>query len=191
MPKIVADDVVFDAVLSVVVAHGYSGATTKSIAELADVNEATLFRKYGSKAQMVLQAVENLVMRTDILSLVSYTGDVRADLLQVLEALFRAEDANGDVFLVLIAEVHRHPELEGLIHTPLKLFSHIGQLLARYQAEGVLRQEHPMQAVLAFIAPISMSRRLRSLGGAGRFPKLDAVGYVDGYLGGRMLTQSA
>ena len=188
MPKIVADDVVFDAVVTVIVAQGYGGATTKSIAELADVNEATLFRKYGSKDQLVLKALNYLTNKIDITSLVYYTGDVQVDLLRILEVLFKSDDTEGDLFLVLISEVHRYPELKSLMSVPLNMLRQLGQLFARYQADGVLRQEHPLQAVLAFMAPLGMSRRLHAIGDVAGLPKIDPVGYVNGYLHGRMLT---
>jgi AcrR family transcriptional regulator len=37
--------------------HGYRGATTRRIAEAAGVNEVTLFRQFGSKAELIREAV--------------------------------------------------------------------------------------------------------------------------------------
>ena len=51
MPKVIEDEDVYQAVIEVVAEYGYSGATTKQMADAADVSEVTLFRKYGNKAQ--------------------------------------------------------------------------------------------------------------------------------------------
>ena len=48
MPKIIDDVDVFQAVMKVVSERGYTGATTREMAEAASVSEVTLFRKYGS-----------------------------------------------------------------------------------------------------------------------------------------------
>ena len=37
--------------------HGWRGTTTRRIAEAAGVNEVTLFRQFGSKEQLLLQAI--------------------------------------------------------------------------------------------------------------------------------------
>ncbi len=53
MPKVIADMQIFQAVMEIIAARGYAGATTRQIAEAAGVSEVTLFRKYGSKAELV------------------------------------------------------------------------------------------------------------------------------------------
>ena len=37
--------------------HGWRGTTTRRIAEAAGVNEVTLFRQFGSKESLLLQAI--------------------------------------------------------------------------------------------------------------------------------------
>ena len=49
MPKIVKDEDIYSAVIQVITEKGYVGATTRQMAEAADVSEVTLFRKYGSR----------------------------------------------------------------------------------------------------------------------------------------------
>ncbi len=188
MPKIVADDTVYNAVIEVLKTHGYSGATTKLIAELAGVNETTLYRKYGTKEQLVKNAVEYIIDRVDIDSIAYYTGDIHADLVRLFNGFFQSvEHTGGDIFMVLTAEMNRFPELQSISLTPFKMISKVGLLLARYQAEGILRQEHPFLAVLSFMAPMALSRRLSLISDGPSFPQLDADTYVDGYINGRLL----
>ena len=49
---------IMDATMTLVIEKGYSKATTKSIAELAGVNESTIFRRFEGKKEIVLAAME-------------------------------------------------------------------------------------------------------------------------------------
>ncbi|MEQ1565426.1 MAG: TetR/AcrR family transcriptional regulator [Myxococcota bacterium] len=50
------DDAILDAALQVVELEGLRGATTRRIADVAGVNEVTLFRRFGSKDQLLCEA---------------------------------------------------------------------------------------------------------------------------------------
>jgi AcrR family transcriptional regulator len=50
------DDRILEAALAVVEEEGLRGATTRRIAEHAQVNEVTLFRRFGSKDQLLCEA---------------------------------------------------------------------------------------------------------------------------------------
>ena len=79
MPKVIDEASIFRTVVDKLVSHGYEGATTKEIAEIAGVNEATLFRKYGSKAELFEKAVNHQLSGTPLNKLV-YTGEIEVDL---------------------------------------------------------------------------------------------------------------
>ena len=48
---------ILEAALRVFAETGYRGATTRRIAQEADVNEVTLFRHFGSKEELIHAAV--------------------------------------------------------------------------------------------------------------------------------------
>jgi AcrR family transcriptional regulator len=52
---------IMEAALRVYAEHGYRGATTRRIAQEAGVNEVTLFRHFGSKSQLIHEAIESAV----------------------------------------------------------------------------------------------------------------------------------
>ena len=56
--KIVTDLQITDAAMELVMEKGYSDMTTKDIARRAGVNEATLFRRLGSKKEIVLKGLQ-------------------------------------------------------------------------------------------------------------------------------------
>ena len=71
-------------------------------------------------------------------------------------------DKSGQFFAVALTEMPRYPELADALHKPLNVMSSIGALLARYQAEGVLRAEHPLHAVAALIGPFNSATMIAS-----------------------------
>ena len=185
MPKVIEDEKVFQAVLQTVVKHGYSGATTKQMADAAHISEVTLFRKYGSKLQLVKRAISNLIYQADFGSVVQYTGDVQADLLKVAWAYQDTIALHGRFVAALFSEVSRNPELADLLEHPLGLFYAVGRLLAQYQAVGVLRQEHPLHAAAALLGPLLYAEMLRSTIPQENLPSHDLQNYVTNFLGGR------
>jgi AcrR family transcriptional regulator len=185
MPKIVKDTDIYSAVIQVVTARGYAGATTKQMAEAANVSEVTLFRKYGSKPQLVKQAISAIMEQTSFDSAAQFTGDITADLLRVVTAYQESASYHGQFFAVLLVELHRYPEVVDLVNDPFEIFQRIAQLLARYQSEGILRQEHPMQALAALLGPIMVYvSLLRNAMPAVDLPPLDLEDHVAGFLEG-------
>ncbi len=138
MPKIVNEDEIFQAVVKTVVERGYTGATTKQMAQAAGISEVTLFRKYGTKAELVKTAMQTVMARTDLVTHAQYTGDVYHDLLRVVEAYHQSVESHGLFFLTMISEIPRFSELADLVDSPLGPVGNLGQLLVRYQTEGVL-----------------------------------------------------
>ncbi len=57
---------IIDATMSLIRDKGYVATTTKDIARLAGVNECTLFRKFESKKDIVLQGVAQEKWRANI-----------------------------------------------------------------------------------------------------------------------------
>ncbi|MCB8946136.1 MAG: TetR/AcrR family transcriptional regulator [Ardenticatenaceae bacterium] len=183
MPKIINEDDVFKAVIELLVARGYDRATTSDLAAAANMHEATLFRKYGSKVGLIEQAIEHQLATTPM-SQVSYTGNLRADLMAILEAYVATVAMYGEIMPMLLLEIPRHPELRETLHAPLANVQGIMRILERYQAEGLLQNEPPLITVNVLLAPImvhEMFRRVR----ADLAAEIDLEGYVDAFLQGR------
>ncbi len=187
MPKIIADEQVYEAALQTIMERGYAGATTKQIAEAANMSEVTLFRKYGSKAELVRQAMTAMAEQLDFESETRYTGDVKADLLRVVEMYQGAAEKKGQYIYAIILEVQRYPELTAAIGTPIEMFSRISQLLARYQEGGVLRQEHPMHTLAGLLGPLIATNMMRNVAQDIPFPPPDLEKHVAAFLNGRLL----
>ncbi len=57
---------IIDAAMALIRDKGYVATTTKEIARAAGVNECTLFRKFGSKKEIVLEGVNQAGWRADV-----------------------------------------------------------------------------------------------------------------------------
>ena len=187
MPKVIKDEQIFSAVIQVVSERGYASATTKQMAELAGVSEVTLFRKYESKAELVNQAISFIVKETALASAPQYTGDVHADLRKVAQTYQETAVKHGLFILTFFSEFERYPEMVSSIDDPLNIFRAIGDLIARYQSEGVLKPEHPFHAVATLLGPLMYIATIRRAKLDRQIPPLDLSAHVTGFLEGRRI----
>ena len=185
MPKIIEDVDIFQAVMKVVSVRGYSGATTREMAEAASVSEVTLFRKYGSKLELVKQAIAHIVKQSGFDEAISYTGDLEADLLRVVEAYRTSAMRYGLFFSALLADFTRHPELSESMNAPLTIFKSVGELIARYQDDGKLREEKPEHAVAALLGPLIYGNMISHAYPDGQYPPIHGKEHLKSFLSGR------
>jgi AcrR family transcriptional regulator len=73
-------DQLLEATVRVISQQGWRAATTRRIAESAGVNEVTLFRYFGSKDELLRQAMSWQAARAPIQALPAEPGDARAEL---------------------------------------------------------------------------------------------------------------
>lgn len=182
-----ATDPLLDAALMVLAERGLKGATTRAIAERAGVNEVTLFRRYGTKTELIRAAV---LRRSGLLRQngVQYSGNLQADLTRLTREYQNALQNVGPVIRVLVMEFPRHPELKEVLDGPRQLFGEIAALLGRYQQEGQLRPE-PMTSLLpAFLGPIILPHLAPDIAPLllqGEMPGTDPETHVERFLHGR------
>lgn len=186
MPKVIEDEMVYQAVMQVVSERGYAGATTKQMANAANVSEVTLFRKYENKAELVKKAISSIVEQTDFSSAAQYTGNIHADLLRVVQAYQETAVKHGLFFAALFLEISRHPDLIEALGEPLEIFATIEALVSRYQKEGALRQEPSTYIVANLLGPLMYTALMQGAIPNLQLPPRDLSTYVmfflDGYL---------
>jgi AcrR family transcriptional regulator len=103
------DEAILAAALASFAEEGYAGVSIEGVAARAGVGKATIYRRYASKAQLVVEAVRVGACLNDHLP---DTGDLRSDLAGMLRALVeRLRSADGAVLLTFAAERLLHPEL--------------------------------------------------------------------------------
>ena len=186
MPKLIDQDNLFQTAIELLVTHGYANTTTKNIAATAGIHEATLFRKYGSKLELMAQAIEQRLSDTPLNKLV-YTGDLEADVMSILQAYVEVSEQHGEIMPMLLFEIARNSALEKLLQTPWKNIQHIVEIIEKYQAQGKLIEEPPLTTVNVLIGPIMVSSMLRRANTNLPLPQLGLQQYVDAFLRGRAL----
>ena len=184
MPKVIDEANIFRTVIDRLVSHGYEGATTKEIADIAGVNEATLFRKYGSKAGLFDKAINHQFLDTPLNSLV-YTGNLEADLLAIVEAYMETNETYGEIILTILIELPHNPELKGSFETPWRNIQGIIKIIQEYQVQGRLKQESLLASLSALIGPIMVSQMVRRANLDLPIPTLDLQEHVEAFLHGR------
>ncbi len=184
MPKLIDEGRVFTAVLEVFVTKGYAGSGTKEIARLAGVNEATLFRRYGSKAELVVAAARAHLREVPLRELRA-TGELEQDLLLIVEAYLETNARVGAVIPVLLVEAARHPELAPALQTVWENLSPMLGIIERHQASGALQRESPLATMAALIGPLLAMGMFRQANPGQSLFDADAQHHVRCFLQGR------
>jgi AcrR family transcriptional regulator len=160
MPAAIDPTHILDCVLAVWREEGYARATTRKIATVAGISEITLFRRFGDKSAMFRAALELEAERFSVAA-IQYQGDVRSDLARIVDAYAALLDRSAAIILDFALEAPRNPDLVPLRSVPLAAIGKVAMVIARYQAEGVLRAGPPPTLLLALLSPLIMTALLR------------------------------
>ncbi len=187
MPKIVKDEAVFNSVIKLIGLSGYQGATTKKIAKSANISEVTLFRRFGSKTQLVKQSISYAVKNSHFSKLPDYSGDVKKDLTNIVLVYQKSAIKFGYFFFHIFLEISHNPNLKELLQEPLTYFTHFSKIISKYQNTGVLKKELPFRTILSLLGSILYSVILKNIIPDETLPSIEIGSYVDFYLQGRLV----
>lgn len=155
MPAAIDKTIILNAALEVWREEGYRNATTRKVADRAGVGEVTLFRRFGDKAALFEAALATEAATFQSAG-VTYSGDLRKDLVAMVAAYQSLLDRNGGIVLDVLIEAPHNPELAKIAQTPLAAIGAAAKLLVQYQSEGALRRGNPMVQVSALLGPLVM-----------------------------------
>jgi Transcriptional regulator len=103
--------------------HGYAATATRTIAQRAGVAEATIFRHFDSKADLLIRMVRPVARHLMLPALAeaqAIFADPRAGTEEKIRSMMLARLAFGDRFApmirILLQELPVNPELQGLLH---------------------------------------------------------------------------
>ena len=101
-----------EAAVKVFAIAGFRGATTRRIAQEAGVNEVTLFRQFGSKEGLILEAVLRSVARLQDESMLPQVPvDPAAELLDWTTRHFEFVLRNHRLIKAAMADAQSHPDM--------------------------------------------------------------------------------
>lgn len=102
---------ILQGVLEVLIELGYDRLTFDAVASQVRASKATLYRKWPTKAELVLAAVEHLKASahegSEVLDTGSLEGDVTFEFCEAPEY----NEFNSQVFRAIVPAMHRDPEL--------------------------------------------------------------------------------
>lgn len=94
--------------LELLAEHGYDGLTVDAVANTARASKATVYRRWPSKAELVLAAfIEGMCQ----VAVPPNTGTLRGDLLKLGEIICAQAHQQASTIRAVLVEVSRHPAL--------------------------------------------------------------------------------
>ncbi len=173
MPKVIDVSLIHKAALDVFSERGYEAATTKEIARRAGVNEVTLYRRFGTKAELIKAAL-GAELSTSPFGHLTASDDVMADITAIAAAYLETFNSFGAVVMMTMAEVAKTPEFRDALAALMPNLQNAAEIIARHQAAGRITPGNPFSKLLALIAPLAMTGFLARIGG-GPVSDLDQI----------------
>lgn len=149
-------DRIMAAARDVIARKGKKGATTREIAEVAGVNEATLFRHFGSKEALLIAVVRHYCGELELRGVVdNLHGSVEEDLYAIAAAVMERLMSVRDMLRWSLVEEEFDKNMfenagwrpQSAVHGILE------EYMARRVAEGLIAGE-PVQLALVFLGSI-------------------------------------
>ena len=91
---------------------GYDGLTMDAVAATAHASKATVYRRWPTKAELVLAAFVQGVRQVDV---APETGSLRGDLLQLGNTCCAQAHEHGSTMRAILVEVSRNPALKDVM----------------------------------------------------------------------------
>jgi AcrR family transcriptional regulator len=114
------DPEILDAALDVLAETGYDGMTIDMVAARAKAGKATLYRRWNSKSDLVLDAVACMKSKDLDLDALPDTGTLRGDLVAMIKApTIRESERKLKVMAGIVSMIARDPELAEAAHRAL------------------------------------------------------------------------
>jgi AcrR family transcriptional regulator len=142
---------IYEATVRELIEVGYAQLTMEGVANRASASKGSLYRRWSSRAELVVDAVHHANPNP---ALLSDTGSVRDDILSYLEGFARVLNGpSGEAVRGLMAETLRDRELLAVIRSRFIEPAHI-QLMEALR-RGVVRGEVRPGALTPLVASIA------------------------------------
>jgi TetR/AcrR family transcriptional regulator len=168
-----AEQRILEAALRVFASEGYTGATTRKIAEEANVAEVTLFRKFKSKENLLKEVLKNnrtVFSSLDSLFQIHNDVDLEAELRilgkNVAKAMKdRKRDSKTHMFMhMLFEEGRRRPEVAEALLSFLQMnIQPLSEYFELQVKNGKMRNINSRSAALTFVSYFVYTSLLRDV----------------------------
>ncbi|MGH7502725.1 MAG: TetR/AcrR family transcriptional regulator [Longimicrobiales bacterium] len=131
---------------------GYRGTTTRRIADAAGVNEVTLFRHFGTKGELVREAVGRAGRTAEFPHLPRKSRDVREELVGWSRLQLAHLYSVRLMIRTVMGEAQERPELlDAARDRPLRVHAELSGYLARLQRRGLVAGDVDVRACAAML----------------------------------------
>lgn len=139
--------------IELMAARGYKGVSTKEIAAAAGVSEMTLFRQFGSKKNLLDQAVErhHYAAEMERFFQEAIVWEVRRDLLHISRLYHDIMNRNRQLFLIVLKDDELTDIRERAQQHPRKLLELLTGYLAAMRERGAVVDMDVQAQTIAFM----------------------------------------
>jgi AcrR family transcriptional regulator len=132
---------------------GFAGTTTRAIAELAGVNEVTLFRHFGTKeklAKAIMDEFGGLSIAEDLER--HFSGNYGQDLTLIGQVMMKVMAERSDAIRMAICEAGNFPEFQQIVaENPRQLRRMLARYFERQMDAGLIHTGHPEALAQVFL----------------------------------------
>jgi AcrR family transcriptional regulator len=158
------EEAILDAVQELLIESGYAGTTIGAVADRARCGRSAIYRRWETKAELVVAAVRAL----QVTVAVPNTGTLRGDLLAAAMHFAQADERTASVLASILSEIGRDDELRDIAYRVVggPPVAALTAVIERWKERGEVRADAPV-ALIAGLVPTaafgSVSLRRRAL----------------------------
>jgi len=156
------DPEIINAALEVLTETGYDRMTMDAVATRAKAGKATMYRRWPSKAELVVEAVTRAGRTAAGPESIPDTGSLRGDLLALVDTESKKDDARKlQIMVGLISALPQHPDLAAIVQEQLVAprTALVRTVLDRAAARGEISPERNFD-MMALVGPAITTYRL-------------------------------
>lgn len=161
------DDAIIEAAIDVLVREGYDRLTMEGVAAAAGVGKATIYRRWGNKAELVIDAMATLKPSVDTIDTGSLDGDI-----EMMTGASTSPNSQRlyEVMVSIGSALAREPELLEAFRTRFTepRIARTVAVLERARARGELGPEVDIPMAASLVPSLMLNRVLMTGKPAGR-----------------------
>jgi AcrR family transcriptional regulator len=150
-----AHDRILDAAVRVFEEHGIRGATTRRIADMAEVNEVTLFRHFGTKEKLMKEALRwaaTCRLPQMQVTLPTDPQDPEAELVQWSQTQLQLIYGHRLLIRTSMAEFEENPDVTSCgTEMPVRVANELYSYIVRLQERGMALRDYDARAATALL----------------------------------------